>query len=379
MNKVDQCSSSTITVLALAFSFGCTVGDARQTDAATNDADAGADSQQQECPGHPSCPVCSNGVDDDGDSRVDYPLDPGCRDPDDTTEEEAVVTECNDGMDNDGDGFIDYPHDLGCEDERDSDETDPPPSLCSNGADDDGDGLADFPDDPGCADAVDNDEADECPGEDCPACADRIDNDGDGFTDYPADVRCVSASDPSESCAILADFDGEEPTSLRLAHGAPAELSRNANAAHDGPFGMSGDSGGVLLVPELTVGDGGQASIWTRTLDAGHSFTNTTIVFAADGSDHYGCQLDHETGLSLRDNAEEVLGSAALSVDSLKWYRLEVQITEIDAVRCTVYDSDGLTALVSLTMEFDEELRGGIGIKQFGGQTVAGDTFEVCP
>ena len=36
----------------------------------------------------PAPPACSNGVDDDGDTLIDFPLDPGCTSPDDPSEEE---------------------------------------------------------------------------------------------------------------------------------------------------------------------------------------------------------------------------------------------------------------------------------------------------
>jgi len=48
---------------------------------------------------------CSDGVDNDGDGFVDYPVDPGCTGPEDASE--LGTTQCDDGIDNDGDGFID--------------------------------------------------------------------------------------------------------------------------------------------------------------------------------------------------------------------------------------------------------------------------------
>jgi hypothetical protein len=48
--------------------------------------------------------VCDDGIDNDGDSFIDYPDDPGCR---------SVVAiienpQCQDGIHNDGDGMMDY-------------------------------------------------------------------------------------------------------------------------------------------------------------------------------------------------------------------------------------------------------------------------------
>ena len=67
--------------------------------------------------------------------------------------------ECSDGVDDDGDGKADFPDDPGCTDPSDNDETDDCPSgpncpACSNGKDDDGDGLTDYPADPSCKSAA---------------------------------------------------------------------------------------------------------------------------------------------------------------------------------------------------------------------------------
>jgi hypothetical protein len=48
--------------------------------------------------------ICDNGVDDDGDGRVDAPVDIGCGGATATREDPA----CADGVDNDGDGHIDF-------------------------------------------------------------------------------------------------------------------------------------------------------------------------------------------------------------------------------------------------------------------------------
>ncbi len=59
--------------------------------------------------------LCSDGIDNDGDGKIDYPFDPGCDSPgDDTENDPATEPVCADGMDNDGDGTIDFPADYGC-------------------------------------------------------------------------------------------------------------------------------------------------------------------------------------------------------------------------------------------------------------------------
>ncbi len=77
-----------------------------------------------------------------------------------TTCEEHV---CTDGVDNDADGRIDYPNDPGCATPSGDSEADPSPEpQCADGIDNDTDGLTDFPADPGCEAAADNVELDEC-------------------------------------------------------------------------------------------------------------------------------------------------------------------------------------------------------------------------
>jgi len=72
-------------------------------------------------------PVCRDGLDDDGDGKIDYPLDPGCNNPDDATEDDDCPNgpncpDCSDGVDNDGDGKIDYPSDTSCKAASDASE-----------------------------------------------------------------------------------------------------------------------------------------------------------------------------------------------------------------------------------------------------------------
>ena len=109
------------------------------------------------------------------------------------------VTQCNDGIDNDGDGKIDFPDDPGCTSATDDSEDSLPAPQCSDGRDNDGDGKVDYPDDPGCFAPQQDDETDDCPdGPGCPQCGDGKDNDGNGSKDYPNDPGCSSASDNDE-------------------------------------------------------------------------------------------------------------------------------------------------------------------------------------
>ncbi len=63
-------------------------------------------------------PVCSDGRDDDADTKIDFPLDPGCTTPDDMTETDTCpgvgCPACANGVDDDLDTRIDYPDDTSC-------------------------------------------------------------------------------------------------------------------------------------------------------------------------------------------------------------------------------------------------------------------------
>jgi hypothetical protein len=83
----------------------------------------------------PVKPACSNGVDDDGDARTDFPQDPECR----SFEDPSEAPDCGNGLDDDGDGLIDFPADPGCANA--SAKEDP---ACDDGLDNDGDGKIDW-------------------------------------------------------------------------------------------------------------------------------------------------------------------------------------------------------------------------------------------
>jgi hypothetical protein len=96
-------------------------------------------------------PACSDGVDNDGDGKIDAGDDPGCTSAADVSERDASRV-CDDGRDNDGDYGVDT-GDVGCANNPVSTREDP---ACSNGLDDDGDGKIDWdgggfgPKDPQC-------------------------------------------------------------------------------------------------------------------------------------------------------------------------------------------------------------------------------------
>ena len=68
---------------------------------------------------------CADHIDNDGDGLIDDD-DPGCSSQRDRSERQSSGTpECNNGRDDDGDGRVDWPLDIGCEARGDSSETNP--------------------------------------------------------------------------------------------------------------------------------------------------------------------------------------------------------------------------------------------------------------
>jgi hypothetical protein len=199
-------------------------------------------------------PDCEDGIDNDGDGRIDFPADPGCDRPTDPDEADkpAPLPQCANGIDDDGDGLIDYGHDPGCSAPNDDSEWDKPSHTpaCANKIDDDGDGLIDWPNDPGCVDALHDDDETDPPTE--PQCHDGIDNDGDGLIDFPLDRKCSSAAWDSEFGSLIGRCGPDDPVT-----------NLTQSGTFDGDFTSAGPSDFVG-----SCGGNGQEQIFTFTVTA---------------------------------------------------------------------------------------------------------------
>lgn len=161
----------------------------------------------------PTQEICTGGIDDDGDGKIDC-QDSGC------DMAPACVEDCKNGLDDDGDGKIDC-QDKACDNSPDCVES------CNNDLDDDGDGYIDCKDSQckysincteDCGNKVDdngNGKVD-CDDDACAMdyhcvedCWNGIDDDGDGFADC-ADSDCKMYCPDPEICSggIDEDFDG---------------------------------------------------------------------------------------------------------------------------------------------------------------------------
>ncbi len=161
-----------------------------------DDGDSQIDCQDSDCSADAACQTasenCVNGSDDDGDGLVDC-LDPDCANAPSC---QAAAEVCQNGLDDDGDGYTDC-QDLDCVNDAACQSS---AENCQNGIDDDADGLADCLD-PDCA----SNQACAQPAEDC---ANQFDDDHDGLIDC-ADIQdcgtaAVCQAQPSSSGCVSA-------------------------------------------------------------------------------------------------------------------------------------------------------------------------------
>ncbi len=200
---------------------------------------------------------CRDGIDNDNDTKIDYPNDPGCKRKRDNSELNSNV-QCDDGIDNDGDTTKDYPSDTGCASLTDKSERGN--VQCDNGIDDDKDTKIDYPSDSGCTSPSDISEADVV------ECNDGIDNDGDLKIDYPNDLGCSNLSDTSE-------LDSVQPNVL-ITPPSPIVFTRYYNGAKSA-------SGNRKWSWQPGIGGGSVERYWVKpSWTAGFFTTNTTWVYA---------------------------------------------------------------------------------------------------
>ena len=162
-------------------------------------------------PRRPGEDPCADGLDNDGDGRIDCnddqcaARDACCTGPTCDEITEGTLATCSDGLDNDGNGFTDCadfacsrmgtPEAMAfCESLPSEDSI----AACTNGIDDDGNGFTDC-NDFSCSRSDDPAVRAVCeslPNEDTvQACTNGVDDDGNGFTDC-GDFSCSMSEDP---------------------------------------------------------------------------------------------------------------------------------------------------------------------------------------
>jgi len=259
-------------------------------------------------PGH-AITVCSDGLDNDNDGKIDFPADPGCQSLADQDESEPPV--CSDGLDNDNDGKIDFPADPGCDNGQDGSEEDRP--VCSDGIDNDGDGIADFSGgDPGCTSDDDDDEQD-----DNLVCDNGLDDDQDGIADFKAgglgDPGCDSPADPSEDDEAL---PLRSPAFVKfntfLGQQSFAELINQGTKAKDVDLTIYNLRGEVMIKRTTIVPPGSQVDIDINSLV---KFACDIASQGCDGFEDLSATQNTPNGLGRPDGIVDTYGLVSFEFD----------------------------------------------------------------
>jgi hypothetical protein len=259
---------------------------------------------------NPPPPQCRDGIDNDGDGKIDFPNDPGCDSPDDNSETDGPPTpggngppQCSDELDNDGDGRTDFPNDPGCESPQDDNEVDGPPAPeCSDGMDNDGDGRTDFPSDPGCENRDDDDEENN----DQPECSDGVDNDADGTTDFPADRGCKSPTDDDEAFGFINGGGGYDEVDRKTGNEDFVEPGDRLRFGAVLPCDLEDQPGPNLVTTFL--GDGNEAQFKLEELTRAFC-RNDPFIDSRNPNSEFDTYVGEGTG-TLRINGTDVPATA---------------------------------------------------------------------
>jgi hypothetical protein len=170
----------------------------------------------------------------------------------------CMPSQCRDGIDNDGDGKTDFPLDPGCESADDADETDPAtPPVCANGADDDTDTLIDYPADFGCSGAGSTSEAFCTTETDATAMITANPTTGDttGMTDDFSSQSCQSSADGPDAVLGLQLPVKVASLTLDLSNSSYDTVISMRDAACGTEVGCDDDSGEPGNQSKLTMTD----------------------------------------------------------------------------------------------------------------------------
>ncbi len=182
-------------------------------------------------------------------------------------------------------------------------------------------------------------------------------------------------------CKTLEDFEAAWPGTLWTAAGSTTG-TRGTVSAHDGTYGVR-DPDWHYEASKTVGATGDRLQLWTRSTTSlgGRSY----LGFLADAA---GC-----TALALAPNTNQlllqqmsggystfgpILASTSFTVTAKKWYLLEVEFLGLGKIKGTVYDSDGKTALRTLTHTLSgvTSTLGGVALRAFNDHDI--DTVKTC-
>ena len=208
----------------------------------------------------------------------------------------------------------------------------------------------------------------------CPRCEDgRMCTDA---SDCVADVCPTDRMRCGEGpvCTTIEGFEaGSWPVSPWVTEASGGTVS--TTAAHDGTYGIT--DVGWHYRTDTTVGNlDDKLHAWVKANSSGRAY----LGFAATASGALSFVMGPNTSeILFQTNSSygytvEVRSSTTFTTGN--WYLMEIEFLGSGMVQGTVYESDGVTVLNTLTHDYGSFTPGGVAIRSFG--TTSVDTIEVC-
>jgi hypothetical protein len=172
----------------------------------------------------------------------------------------------------------------------------------------------------------------------------------------------------------VATFESSWPSTGWVRQATPAG-TRSTAAAHDGSWGLI-DPGWHYNLGASTGLVGHKLQVWTRkTTGSGRTY----LGFAATSGGAYSFVFASNTNnIILQRNSGwgyADLTSRSMSFVANRWYLMQVEFLSSGRVTATLFDSNGTTALGSLTYTIGTTT-GGVAIRGFNSHHI--DTIRIC-
>ena len=186
-------------------------------------------------------------------------------------------------------------------------------------------------------------------------------------TDFVGSVNFTATG--SGSIVSIDDFESGWPHAPWLFVSGNPTGHVSTNAAHDAVYGLI-DPEWVYRTDVQRGSVGNQLWWWVRTPgNSGDGAGRAYLGFAATSTGCWSFIASPNTGeIVLQQNTNYQFNTAATTNqvwETSTWYKTLVEFTSSNSVKCTLYDSDGLTVLNSLCYTNSSPLAGGIAIRSF--------------
>lgn len=179
-------------------------------------------------------------------------------------------------------------------------------------------------------------------------------------------------------CAELEGFEGGSWPSEGWVPAAEAGGTISAGAAHDGRSGSTDVPWHYRLDRSLTLGS--RLGAWVRSDHEGGGRFYLGFDAGAEGCKSF--VLAFNTGdIRFHENPHygyRELPAVSVSLESGRWYFIEVELMEGGSAVGRLFDQDGTTLVATVHQTFEGGVgQGGLAFRSFGG--VSADTITFCP